>query len=83
MMGTVALNDATGKVSLLIPTAQIGGFFLGPTIVGLFLTPGSLAAGEHGGVSLLRAGAGAVHSRRQPRQGASRAASATEGRGRG
>jgi MFS family permease len=44
MMGTVALNDATGKVSLLIPTAQIGGFFLGPTIVSLFLTPGSLSA---------------------------------------
>ena len=44
MMGTVALNDSTGKVSLLIPTAQIGGFFLGPTIVGLFLTPGSLSA---------------------------------------
>ena len=44
MMGTVALNDATGKVSLLIPTAQIGGFFLGPTIVGAFLTAGSLSA---------------------------------------
>lgn len=44
MMGTVALNDSTGKVSLLIPTAQIGGFFLGPTLVGMFLTEGSLAA---------------------------------------
>jgi hypothetical protein len=37
MMGTVALNDATGKVSVLIPTAQIGGFFLGPTIVGALM----------------------------------------------
>jgi predicted MFS family arabinose efflux permease len=44
MMGTVALNDATGRVSLLIPTAQIGGFFLGPTIVSRFLTGESLAA---------------------------------------
>jgi hypothetical protein len=44
MMGTVALNDATGKVSLLIPTAQIGGFFLGPTIVGPFLKDSGLGA---------------------------------------
>lgn len=33
LMGTVALSDTTGKISLLIPTAQIGGFFLGPMIV--------------------------------------------------
>jgi predicted MFS family arabinose efflux permease len=41
LMGTVALSDATGKVSVLIPTAQIGGFFLGPVIVSWFLTEGS------------------------------------------
>lgn len=41
MMGTVALSDATGRVSLLIPTAQIGGFFLGPVIAGPLLTPGA------------------------------------------
>lgn len=40
IMGTIALSDTTGKVSLLIPTAQIGGFFLGPVIAGRFLTPG-------------------------------------------
>jgi MFS family permease len=40
LMGTIALSDNTGKVSLLIPTAQIGGFFLGPVIAGSFLTPG-------------------------------------------
>jgi len=34
LMGTIALSDNTGKVSLLIPTAQIGGFFLGPVIAG-------------------------------------------------
>jgi fucose permease len=39
-MGTIALSDNTGKVSLLIPTAQIGGFFLGPVIAGQFLIPG-------------------------------------------
>lgn len=38
LMGTIALSDNTGKVSLLIPTAQIGGFFLGPIIAGQFLT---------------------------------------------
>lgn len=44
LMGTVALSDTTGKISLLIPTAQIGGFFLGPVIVSLFLTEGSYLA---------------------------------------
>jgi len=37
LMGTIALSDRTGRVSLLIPTAQIGGFFLGPVIAGQFL----------------------------------------------
>jgi hypothetical protein len=41
VMGTVALGDGTGKVSLLMPTAQIGGFFLGPTIVSAFLGQGA------------------------------------------
>jgi MFS family permease len=44
LMGTIALSDTTGKASLLIPTAQIGGFFLGPVIVSRFLTEGSLLA---------------------------------------
>lgn len=38
VMGTIATADVTGKVSLLIPTAQIGGFFLGPVVAGQFLT---------------------------------------------
>ncbi|MCL4721414.1 MAG: hypothetical protein KJ041_05550 [Gammaproteobacteria bacterium] len=38
MMGTIALSDSTGKISVLIPTAQIGGFFLGPLIAGRLLT---------------------------------------------
>jgi predicted MFS family arabinose efflux permease len=44
MMGTIALNDTTGKVSLLIPTAQIGGFFLGPTIAGPLIEGRGLVA---------------------------------------
>lgn len=44
MMGTVALNDTTGRVSLLIPTAQIGGFFFGPILVGTVMTAGDLSA---------------------------------------
>jgi predicted MFS family arabinose efflux permease len=39
IMGTIATADVTGKVSLLIPTAQIGGFFLGPMIESQLLTP--------------------------------------------
>lgn len=39
IMGTIAMSDTTGRVSLLIPTAQIGGFFLGPTIVSQLLVP--------------------------------------------
>jgi predicted MFS family arabinose efflux permease len=40
IMGTIAMSDVTGRVSLLIPTAQIGGFFLGPVIAGALLTEG-------------------------------------------
>lgn len=42
LMGTIALSDSTGRLSLLIPTAQIGGFFLGPVLVSPFLTGRSL-----------------------------------------
>lgn len=44
VMGTIALGDGRGRVSVLIPTAQIGGFFLGPLIVGRFLSEGSYSA---------------------------------------
>jgi predicted MFS family arabinose efflux permease len=53
LMGTVALSDATGKVSLLIPTAQIGGFFLGPLIVSWFLTEGSYRAVNYVGTACI------------------------------
>jgi predicted MFS family arabinose efflux permease len=53
LMGTVALSDTTGKVSLLIPTAQIGGFFLGPLIVSQFLTEGSYRAVNYVGTTCI------------------------------
>ena len=46
-MGNVAANDTTGKFSLLIPTIQIGGFFLGPTLTRFFLAGGSYAAANY------------------------------------
>jgi predicted MFS family arabinose efflux permease len=42
LMGTIALSDPTGKASLLIPTAQIGGFFLGPVLVSTLMRDGNL-----------------------------------------
>ena len=53
LMGTVALSDTTGKVSVLIPTAQIGGFFLGPVIVSWFLTEGSFRAVNYVGAACI------------------------------
>lgn len=43
IMGTIALADTSGRASVLIPAAQIGGFFLGPVIVGGLLTGQGLA----------------------------------------
>jgi predicted MFS family arabinose efflux permease len=53
IMGTVALSDTTGKVSLLIPTAQIGGFFLGPVVVGRFLADDSYTAVNYVGAACI------------------------------
>jgi predicted MFS family arabinose efflux permease len=41
MMGTIALSDSSGRAAVLIPAAQIGGFFVGPVIAGQFLVPGA------------------------------------------
>lgn len=43
-MGAVAASDTSGKISVLIPAAQTSGFFIGPTVVGLFLESMGLAA---------------------------------------
>lgn len=53
LMGTVALGDPTGKISVFIPTAQIGGFFLGPLLAGAFLTEGSYTAVNYVGAGCI------------------------------
>ncbi len=50
MMGAVAMNDATGRVSVTIPAAQTGGFFLGPAIAAGFMTDGRLLAANYVGI---------------------------------
>jgi predicted MFS family arabinose efflux permease len=49
LMGTVAANDPTGRISVLIPAAQTGGFALGPFIAGQLMTGGSLTAANYVG----------------------------------
>jgi hypothetical protein len=39
LMGAIAASDSGGKISVLIPAAQTSGFFIGPAIAGMFLTP--------------------------------------------
>ena len=43
-MGAIAASDTGGKISVLIPAAQTSGFFIGPTVVGLFLGDYGLTA---------------------------------------
>ncbi len=50
MMGAVAMSDVSGKVSVTIPAAQTGGFFLGPAIAAGFMTEGSLLAANAVGI---------------------------------
>ena len=50
MMGAVAMSDTSGRVSVTIPAAQTGGFFLGPAIAAGFMTEGSLWAANTVGI---------------------------------
>jgi hypothetical protein len=50
MMGAVAMSDTSGRVSVTIPAAQTGGFFLGPAIAAGFMTEGSLLAANYVGI---------------------------------
>lgn len=50
LMGMVAASDASGRISVLIPVAQTGGFALGPAIAGGLMTDGSLTAANNVGV---------------------------------
>ncbi len=43
-MGAISASDTSGKVAVLIPAAQTSGFFVGPTIAGMFMADAGLAA---------------------------------------
>jgi len=43
-MGAITASDTGGKIGVLIPAAQTSGFFIGPSVVGLFLESMGLAA---------------------------------------
>jgi len=47
LMGSVAMTDPTGKVSLAIPAAQIGGLFLGLAVAGQMIESNGLIAANY------------------------------------
>jgi len=47
MMGAVAMSDPTGKVSVVIPAAQIGGLFLGLAVAGQLVTDTNLVPANY------------------------------------
>jgi predicted MFS family arabinose efflux permease len=49
LMGLVVISDAAGKVSMLIPAAQTGGFFVGPAIAGSLMSGASLLPANYVG----------------------------------
>jgi len=49
LMGMVAASDKTGRISVLIPVAQTGGFALGPAIAGGMMVGDSLTAANNVG----------------------------------
>lgn len=51
LMGMVAANDPTGRIAVLIPVAQTGGFAIGPAIAGNMMTGDSLLAANYVGVA--------------------------------
>ncbi len=50
LMGMVATNDPTGRIAVLIPVAQTGGFAIGPAIAGNLMTGDSLLGANYVGV---------------------------------
>jgi hypothetical protein len=47
----VAASDPTGRIAVLIPVAQTGGFGLGPVIAGSMMTDQSLLAANYVGIA--------------------------------
>ena len=46
-MGAIAASDTGGKIAVLIPAAQTSGFFIGPIVVGSFLSDGNLSVANY------------------------------------
>jgi hypothetical protein len=51
MMGAIAGSDPGGRISVLIPAAQTGGFALGPFVAGQLMTADSLVAANYVGAA--------------------------------
>jgi len=51
LMGAVAAGDPTGRISVLIPAAQTGGFALGPFLAGQLMSEDSMLAANYVGVA--------------------------------
>jgi len=51
LMGTVAMSDSTGRVSVMMSAAQTGGFALGPALAGAMMAEDSLLAANYVGVA--------------------------------
>lgn len=51
LMGMVAANDPTGRIAVLIPVAQTGGFAIGPAIAGGMMAEGGLISANYVGVA--------------------------------
>ena len=50
LMGMVATSDTTGRISVLIPVVQTGGFAIGPAIAGTLIAGSGLVAANYVGV---------------------------------
>jgi predicted MFS family arabinose efflux permease len=51
LMGMVAASDNTGRISVLIPVAQTGGFAIGPAIAGSIMAGDSLTGANNVGMA--------------------------------
>lgn len=51
LMGMVATSDTTGRISVLIPVVQTGGFAIGPAIAGALIAGSGLIAANYVGVA--------------------------------
>lgn len=50
LMGLIASNDQTGRLSVLIPAAQTGGFALGPALAGALMSAQGMVGANYVGI---------------------------------